>query len=139
MNELQDISLHALFVNSPEQRAANRQALFSFQGRVGRSMYWWFGCLPLTVFLFLTSLFDLHLRMGMAGFTIIGIILLWINLAVTTKRCHDRGKSGWFMLLSLVPILGLWVFVELGFLPGEKDSTRRELSENDSLLSPTPP
>jgi uncharacterized membrane protein YhaH (DUF805 family) len=35
------------------------------------------------------------------------------------KRCHDRGKSGWWLLVSFVPIVGfLWSFVELGCLRG---------------------
>lgn len=36
-------------------------------------------------------------------------------LAVGVKRWHDRGKSGWWMLTLLVPVLGwLYAFVECG-------------------------
>ncbi|MEC4674474.1 MAG: DUF805 domain-containing protein [Nitrospirota bacterium] len=137
MSELQDISFQTWFVNTPEQRTANRKALFSFQGRVGRSMYWRFAFLPMMTFFILANVFDLHLRMGLFGFTVTGGLLLWINLAVSIKRCHDRGRTGWFVVLSLIPFLGLWVLAELGFLPGVNNSTGFDQTRNESVLSPT--
>lgn len=36
-----------------------------------------------------------------------------------TKRWHDRNKSGWWNLISFIPIAGpIWAFIELGFLKG---------------------
>ncbi len=43
---------------------------------------------------------------------------LWPSIAIYIKRAHDRGRSGWFILLFMVPILNLWVLIELLFLPG---------------------
>ena len=38
---------------------------------------------------------------------------------VYIKRWHDRDKSGWWMLITLVPIIGsIWLLIELGFLAG---------------------
>jgi len=35
------------------------------------------------------------------------------------KRCHDRDKSGWWILLSVVPVIGwIWAIIELGCLKG---------------------
>ncbi len=82
------------------------------------------------------------------------LFALW-NLAFAAgaiKRCHDRGRSGWFLLLYYIPALsafcssgiglddlpigfsialGLfvnvpvsWVFVELAFLPGTRGPNR---------------
>jgi uncharacterized membrane protein YhaH (DUF805 family) len=31
------------------------------------------------------------------------------SLAVTARRLHDVGKSGWFMLISLIPVIGLYL------------------------------
>jgi uncharacterized membrane protein YhaH (DUF805 family) len=41
------------------------------------------------------------------------------------KRFHDRDKSGWWLLISLVPLIGpLWLLVELGFLQGSEGANR---------------
>ncbi|MEE9544269.1 MAG: DUF805 domain-containing protein [Rhodospirillales bacterium] len=58
-----------------------------------------------------------------------GIVLFffffWTSLAVGAKRCHDRGRSGWFQLISLIPLIGsLWLLVELGFLKGKEGENR---------------
>ena len=43
--------------------------------------------------------------------------LKWIGLSVQVKRWHDRGKSGWWGLINLIPIIGqVWVFIECGVL-----------------------
>lgn len=54
-----------------------------------------------------------------------GIALLWISFAATAKRFHDRDKSGWWVLIGLIPILGnLWILVECGMMPGTTDRNR---------------
>ena len=46
-------------------------------------------------------------------------LVLWISLANYVKRWHDVGKSGWWVLICLIPCIGpLWQFVELGFSRG---------------------
>jgi uncharacterized membrane protein YhaH (DUF805 family) len=40
------------------------------------------------------------------------------------KRSHDRDRSGWFILLFLVPLLNLWPLIELLFLRGTIGSNR---------------
>lgn len=49
-----------------------------------------------------------------------GILALWISLATMIKRCHDRGKSGWWVLIVLIPLAGfIWMIIDLGALEGE--------------------
>jgi uncharacterized membrane protein YhaH (DUF805 family) len=45
-------------------------------------------------------------------------------VAGCTKRCHDRDRSGWFLLRSLIPLVNVWVGVELGFLAGPPGPNR---------------
>ena len=48
-----------------------------------------------------------------------------MSLAVWAKRWHDRGKSGWWNLIALIPIIGpIWALVESGFLKGDCGSNR---------------
>ena len=50
---------------------------------------------------------------------ILVLLFLYPSLAVYTKRWHDRGKSGWWSLIALVPLIGgIWMLVECGFLRG---------------------
>jgi uncharacterized membrane protein YhaH (DUF805 family) len=50
---------------------------------------------------------------------VVWLIFLWPGLALGVKRCHDRDKTGWFLLIGLIPIIGaIWLLVELGFLDG---------------------
>ncbi len=117
----------------------NMSVFTSFDGRIGRQT-WWLGLIALMVVqwivLFVFSLivggsmmggFDPNNpeTMGMAmgaisiPFIIIVLIFLWPALALYTKRWHDRGKSGWWSLIMLIPLIGaLWALVECGFLRG---------------------
>ena len=51
---------------------------------------------------------------------LIYIPIIWMSLAVQVKRWHDRNKSGWWVLITLIPIIGsLWALIENGFLAGD--------------------
>ncbi len=119
----------------------------SYSGRIGRLPYW-LGFLGLTVIqwtvIWLLLLLahgsieqlgmlqdgqthvlppsvgqDLMIHIGLP-MLIITVLFLYPSYALCTKRWHDRGKSGWWSLIALVPLIGaLWFFIELGFLGGE--------------------
>ncbi|MCH8899533.1 MAG: DUF805 domain-containing protein, partial [Acidobacteria bacterium] len=47
------------------------------------------------------------------------LAMIWPSLAISIKRWHDRDKSGWWVLIGLVPVIGgIWALVETGFLAG---------------------
>ncbi len=49
------------------------------------------------------------------------IVAAWIFLAGAVKRCHDRGKTGFWALLSIVPLVGtIWYIIDLGVLEGDE-------------------
>ncbi len=53
------------------------------------------------------------------------LTLVWISFAITVKRWHDRDKSGWWILIGMIPIIGpIWQFVETGCLRGTIGSNR---------------
>ena len=106
--------------------------LFSFQGRVNRAKWWLVGIASSVVFgvvfAIVMALFGggTDPTTGMPSFSAIGgilmaiayIVLLWIGLAISVKRCHDRNRSGWFVLLGFVPIANIWYLIEVAFLKG---------------------
>ena len=69
---------------------------------------------------------------GLLGEDLAGILFIpmyvawiWIGLANSAKRWHDRNKSGWWSLVAFVPIIGpIWALVEQGFLPGDSGPNR---------------
>jgi len=62
-----------------------------------------------------------YLILGFAYF----IALVWSGICVGIKRFHDRDKSGWWILIQLVPLIGgIWYFVEAGCLRGTVGANR---------------
>ncbi|MGD1956255.1 MAG: DUF805 domain-containing protein [Sphingomonadales bacterium] len=84
-------------------------------GRIGRQL-WWIAVIVLAV----ASAATFTLMGGIIVF-LVGLTMVIPGLTVSIKRCHDRGKSGWWCLLFLVPIVGfLWGLIDLGILKGEE-------------------
>ncbi len=105
--------------------------LFSFQGRINRLPYW----------LVTLVVYGIGGATGQAGtqygpdnpMTIVpGIITLvsfvlgvWIALAVQVKRWHDRDKSGWWVHINFIPVIGMiWVLIQCGILKGTEGDNR---------------
>jgi uncharacterized membrane protein YhaH (DUF805 family) len=50
---------------------------------------------------------------------VIFLPLLWIGFVANVKRWHDRNKSGWWILINHLPVIGwLWILIECGFQRG---------------------
>jgi uncharacterized membrane protein YhaH (DUF805 family) len=105
------------------------QLYFSLNGRIGLATYWLKGVLPIIAFAFLLGFIlgyidELYFTYSQySGILPIAgsLMIIWPGIAVTVKRWHDRDKSGWWILIGLLPILGIiWAFIENGFLPGSK-------------------
>ncbi|HVH79780.1 MAG TPA: DUF805 domain-containing protein [Stellaceae bacterium] len=99
--------------------------LLSAQGRVSRSQFWLRWVVPylvvtIVLFLIVGLIFDQITAAIIMG--IYYLAALWPTICIYIKRAHDRGRSGAFVLLFLVPVLNLWPLVELLFLPGTSGS-----------------
>lgn len=103
-----------------------RRLLFTFDGRIGRRTWWlWAVGAMLGLGLYATVLLRVagvssHITEGL-----VNMLLLWPALALSIKRWHDRGKSGWWVLVTLIPVIGwAWAVVENGLLPGTAGANR---------------
>ena len=111
-------------------------AFFSYRGRLRRRDFWLY-----SLFLWLITSAFLALFGGdgdgmsllrpyrFDGAGLIGfaawLVVLYATFAVQVKRWHDRNKSGWWALITLVPVIGwLWVLIECGFLEGTRGDNR---------------
>ena len=92
-----------------------------FKGRARRKEYWMW-TLYYTVILFFTMVLDnaLGLNFELLGqnlgygwlYVTIGITHLIPGLGIVVRRLHDVGKSGWFYLIILIPLIGfIWILV----------------------------
>ena len=100
--------------------------LFSFRGRINRKPYWMF-ILFVFIGMIITSAIDMATvgqDEGLASI-LFSLIALWPSAAMQIKRWHDRDKSGWWVLINIIPIIGfIWALVETGFLSGTEDANR---------------
>lgn len=56
-----------------------------------------------------------------ASILYIGLVIpiIWAGMALSVKRWHDLNKSGWWLLIALIPLAGaLFTLVEQGFHAG---------------------
>jgi uncharacterized membrane protein YhaH (DUF805 family) len=102
-----------------------KQFYLSPQGRANRKQFWLWLVLPLTVIGALLALVDIasgnyNPETGIGLFTgIFALLTLIPTIIVYIKRFHDRDKSGWWVLIGLIPIIGvIWLLIELGLLKG---------------------
>ena len=101
----------------------------SLEGRIGRRSYW-VGSLTIVVITMVSSMVDRLLgTAGEYGYGpisgIVSLIMIYPAIMLYAKRWHDRNKSGWWTLISLVPVIGgLWMLIECGFLRGTEGPNR---------------
>ena len=113
------------------------QLLFSYDGQIGVRQFWFglLGGLATTIALavvvglvlgiaFIVSGASIQTQelVTTAGGLLVAGYAVFTQLAVTVKRCKDRGRSGWCALLTLIPFVGLvWLVVDLGLQRGASD------------------
>lgn len=85
----------------------------TFKGRARRKEYWYFVLFVFLISLaigfvsgFIVGLFDLDESFITVCSAIVSLAVLLPSLAVQCRRLHDTGKSGWLLLLYLVPLAG---------------------------------
>lgn len=99
----------------------------SFSGRAGRPEFWWFvlfGIIARIVAIILdrilfggnsvhvdtaTGSMSMSYNPGYIGL-LVALALLVPSIAVGSRRMHDIGKSGWWQLIGIIPVIG-WILV----------------------------
>lgn len=81
-------------------KALKKYAVFS--GRASRKEFWMFVLFDM-IFAIIAMIIDDFITVT----TLYILVLLTPVIAVTVRRMHDIGKSGWMLLLSFIPIMGI--------------------------------
>ncbi|HEX7128922.1 MAG TPA: DUF805 domain-containing protein [Rhodanobacteraceae bacterium] len=100
----------------------------TFAGRARRKEYWMFALVNFVICVALAIAGMVMLgksqNSALVMDAVLGVYLLLIllpSLAVTVRRLHDTGRSGWWFWIQLVPFVGpivLFVFTVLDGTPG---------------------
>lgn len=95
----------------------------TFSGRARRTEYWMF-----VLFSVIASII-LQVLDGVLGLTpmlagIYSLAVLLPTLAVAIRRLHDTNRSGWWLLLAFIPLIGIIALIVFFCLEGEKNDNR---------------
>lgn len=97
---------------------------FDYTGRARRKEYWYyqlfFGIVIIAA-AFITN--NMNSSQGDYLFMAVAIILYLPFISVTARRLHDTGHSGWWMLISSIPIVGLILLYWL--IKGSENGTNK--------------
>lgn len=112
---------------------------FDFAGRSRRREYWMFALFYVLVLVALNVVFGTNEVVrtptgfgygsrlvgggGLVG-SVVGLASLIPALAVSVRRLHDQDRSGWLLLLGLIPLLGSFALLVLMCLDGTRGGNR---------------
>lgn len=86
-----------------------------FWGRARRKEYWMFTLWNVVIIMFLAALEAIGTEIGSDSFVsyipmvlylLYGLFILIPSFTVSVRRLHDIGKSGWWILIGLIPVIG---------------------------------
>ena len=99
-----------------------------FDGRARRQTFWTFVLINLLISVAITLVIGI-VSDGLASMLsgLFGLAVFLPSIGIGARRLHDTGRSGWFMLLALIPIVGL---VLLYFCALEGDAGPNEFGED---------
>ncbi len=100
-----------------------------FTGRATRKQYWMFMLFYILIYSAL-MIVDLVLGTGFLA-AIFSIGLLLPHIGIATRRLHDTGRSGWWQLIALIPLIG--AIVLLFFLVQVSSADNKFGSDSNSI------
>ena len=93
-------------------KMALQQNYCNFAGRASRSEYWWFALFSSLIGIVIGFIFSAKAAEIIS--TVVSLALLLPSLGLSVRRLHDTGRSGWFVLLGIIPVVG-WIILIVWF------------------------
>ena len=97
----------------------------TFSGRAGRGELWWW-VLALLIVSIVVEALDRGLGFHGGGplSFVLGLAVLLPNIAVGVRRLHDIDRTGWWLLIGLIPIVGLITLIVFYVMRGTPGPNR---------------
>ncbi len=93
-----------------------------FHGRSGRPEFWWFTLINLIISAVLFAVFYRAIGgVGQLVYYLYGLAVLLPTLGVEIRRLHDTNRSGWWILIGIIPLVGWIVLIVFFALEGTRD------------------
>jgi len=81
------------------------QRFAKFDGRAGRAEFWWFVLANFLVYIVLAILLQIS-GIFLIVELLFALAMIVPSIAVAIRRLHDTDKSGWMLLIGLIPLVG---------------------------------
>jgi uncharacterized membrane protein YhaH (DUF805 family) len=94
-----------------------------FTGRAGRAEYWWFVLANLIVVVVLGALSRASVLFEII-YLLYALAVLIPGIAVAVRRLHDTNRTGWWLLIWLVPLVGFIILIVFLATDGDRAPNR---------------
>ena len=107
----------------------------NFEGRASRAEFWWWVLFAILVSI-AANIIDAII--GAPIFSLLaGLGLLLPNLAMSVRRLHDTNRSGWWILIGLIPLIGFIVLLIFSLEQGTPGPNEHGPPPSDAPAAPT--
>ena len=83
----------------------------NFDGRASRSEFWWYFLFTFILGVVMTIAFHWNPTVLNVVTGAVNLLLLLPGIGLSVRRLHDIGKSGWWLLLAFIPIIGSIILI----------------------------
>ncbi len=104
---------------------------FDFTGRANRNEYWMYTLLVIIVNVGLQVLIPIFASISAAisflpavGLVLFALFTVIPSFSVAFRRLHDTGRSAWWLLLLVIPLIGALVLIFWFAMPGEEGENK---------------
>lgn len=114
-----------------------------FSGRATRTQYWMFAATNFFIYI-IFGIFLAAFKDNILGtiltvlYWLYSIALIIPNLAVTVRRLHDTDRSGWWILIALIPLIGIIILIVFLATNTKSGPSRFDGSSGQPVMPPVP-
>jgi uncharacterized membrane protein YhaH (DUF805 family) len=94
----------------------------NFSGRASRSEYWYW-ILFIVIADIVAAIIDQALGMQLVT-GLFGLVTIIPNIAIAIRRLHDLDRTGWWILLGFIPLIG-WIILLIWYVTKGTDGPNR--------------